>query len=116
MTVILRVVGPLRDRVDDGVVGEERDRPLNSLLCESGDYLLDDLHVLLRHRLLPPCGYLSGVTALLDDPEVFVFLDDLFNAGFNVGGCMPGRDSETLGSRADLLPFLAGKSQADAAI
>ena len=32
MTVILRVVGPFWDRVDDGLVGEERDRPLNSLL------------------------------------------------------------------------------------
>ena len=63
----------------------------------------------------PPCGYLSRLAALLDDPEVLVFPDHLFNARFNVVGCVPGRDSEALRSRADLLPFLPGQLYADAA-
>jgi hypothetical protein len=61
----------------------------------------------------PLGGYLSRLAALFDDPEVFVFLDDLLNAGFNVSRCMPRRDGEAFRSRSDLPPFSPRKSQAD---
>ena len=40
----------------------------------------------------------------------------LFDARFHVVGCVPGRDSEALRPRTDLLPFLPGQLQADDAI
>src|SRR5215208_2583890 len=66
--------------------------------------------------LLPLCGYLSRLAALFDDPEVFVFLDHLFNTRFDIVGCVPGRDSEALRTRTDLLPFPPGQSYADGAV
>src|SRR4029450_11556805 len=80
---------------------------------ESGSHELD---VLLRNRLLPPGGDVSRLTALLDDPEVIVFLDDLFNTRFNVGCYVSGRHSEALRARADLLPFPLGQSYPFAAL
>ena len=50
--VVLRIVGPLRDGVDDRVLGVERDHAFGSALGEAGESSPDDLHVLLRHR--PP--------------------------------------------------------------
>src|SRR5215208_859247 len=79
-------------------------------------YLSHDLDLLLRHRLRPLCGYVSRLAALFDDPEMFVFLDHLFNARFNVDGCVPRRHSEAFHSRANLLPFPLGQFYADAAI
>lgn len=66
------------------------------------------LDVLLRSRLLQLRGHVSRLAALLDDPEVLVFLDYFFNAWLDVGGYVPGRDSEALRSRANLLPFPLG--------
>jgi hypothetical protein len=75
-----------------------------------------NLDVLLRHRLRPLGGYFSRLAALLDDPEVFVFLDDHFYAWLNLSSYMTRRNSKAFRSGADLLPFLPRKAHADAAI
>src|SRR5215204_4397588 len=58
MPVVLRIVGPLRDRVDDGVLSEERDHAFDSVLGETGISLAHGLDVLLRHHpLRQPGGF-----------------------------------------------------------
>lgn len=72
--------------------------------------------VLLQDGLHPPCGYVCRLAALFDDPEVLVSLYDLFDARLKIDGCVPGRNSEALRSRSDLLPFSSGELYADRAI
>jgi hypothetical protein len=72
--------------------------------------------VALAPHSCPLGGYFSRLPALFDDPVVLVFLDDLFNAWLDCRRYMTRRDSKAFRSRADLLPFLLGKSQAHAAI
>jgi hypothetical protein len=61
--VVFRIVGPLRDGVDDRVLGVERDHAFDSALGKAGERPADRLHVLLRHRLVPqPHGPFPGTS------------------------------------------------------